>query len=87
MTNKANEVFYEGVTSDLAKRIYQHKEKLIEGFTKRYNVTKLVYYESFDGIEEAILREKQIKGGSRAKKLALIAKWNPDYKDLYQSIL
>lgn len=63
MTNKVNTVFYTGVTSELIKRIYQHKEKLIEGFTKKYNITKLVYYELFDSILEAIQREKQIKEG------------------------
>lgn len=86
MTNKSNSVIYTGVTSDLKKRVYEHKEKLVEGFTKKYNVDKLVYYEVFDDIENAIIREKQIKGGSRAKKMALIEKSNPEFKDLYDSL-
>jgi putative endonuclease len=61
MTNKTNTTLYTGVTSNLIKRVYQHKSKLIEGFTKRYNITKLVYYEGFESIESAILREKQIR--------------------------
>ena len=65
MTNKRNNVLYTGVTSDLKRRVYEHKEKLVDGFTKKYNVTKLVYYEVYDDIENAILREKQIKAGSR----------------------
>ena len=86
MTNRNNTVIYTGVTSDLKKRIYEHKSKLIDGFTKKYNVHKLVYYEIFDHIEDAIVREKQIKGGSRAKKIALIKSINPDFKDLYDEI-
>ncbi len=86
MTNPAITVFYTGVTSDLLKRIYQHKEKLIEGFTKKYNCTKLVYYEIFDDIENAILREKQIKAGSRKKKIDLIKSVNPTFKDLYDQL-
>ena len=62
MTNKHNTVLYTGVTSDLAKRVYEHKNKLANGFTKKYNLTKLVYYEIFNSIEDAIVREKQIKG-------------------------
>jgi putative endonuclease len=65
MTNKTNSVIYTGVTSDLQERVYQHREKLLEGFTKKYNVNKLVYYEVFANIENAIAREKQIKAGSR----------------------
>ena len=87
MTNSTNTVIYAGVTSDLVKRVYQHREKLIEGFTKKYNVTKVVYYEVFDDIESAIQREKQIKGGSRGKKMALITASNPDFNDLYKSII
>lgn len=87
MTNNFSNVIYTGVTSDLPKRVYEHKEKLVEGFTKKYNVTKLVYFETYDSIEEAILREKQIKAGSRAKKKALIESTNPDYKDLYEEVL
>ncbi|HPM43078.1 MAG TPA: GIY-YIG nuclease family protein [Candidatus Omnitrophota bacterium] len=87
MANKTNTTIYTGVTSDLVKRVYEHKEKLADGFTKKYNITKLVYYEMFESIEDAIIREKKIKGGSRAKKLALITESNPDYKDLYESIV
>jgi putative endonuclease len=83
MTNKSNTVIYTGVTSNLVKRVYEHKEKLIEGFTKKYNVSKLVYYEVFEGMENAILREKQIKAGSRKKKFELINSMNKGWKDLY----
>ncbi|MFH1678921.1 MAG: GIY-YIG nuclease family protein [Candidatus Omnitrophota bacterium] len=86
MTNKGNTVIYTGVTSDLKTRVYEHKEKLIDGFTKKYNVDKLVYYEAFDEIEEAIIREKQIKGSSRKKKVELINSMNPCFKDLYYEI-
>jgi len=86
MMNMSDTVIYAGVTSDLQKRVYEHKQKLIDGFTKKYNVQKLVYYEVFDGIENAILREKQIKGGSREKKLSLIRNVNPDLKDLYETL-
>lgn len=79
-------VIYTGVTSDLQKRIYEHKEKLVNGFTKKYNVNRLVYYEAFDSIEDAITREKQIKAGSRKKKLDLISSINPDFKDLYYEL-
>ena len=86
MTNGLNTVIYAGVTSDLPKRVSEHKQKLVGGFTKKYNVSKLVYYEVFDSIEEAILREKQVKGGSRAKKISLIKSMNPTFRDLYNEI-
>ncbi|HBG81727.1 TPA: excinuclease ABC subunit C [candidate division CPR2 bacterium] len=86
MTNKANMVLYIGVTNNLQKRLWEHKEKLVEGFTKKYNVNELVYYEIFDNIENAILREKQIKAGSRQKKMELIDRFNPEWKDLYDDI-
>jgi len=86
MTNKRNTVLYTGITSNLNKRIYEHKENLIEGFTKKYNVHKLVYYEVFNDVEEAILREKQIKAGSRNKKIKLISSMNPNWKDLYPEL-
>ena len=86
MTNKMNTVIYTGVTSNLQKRIYEHKEKMVAGFTKKYNVSKLVYYEVFDNIENALVREKQIKGGSRKKKLDLIQGMNPNFKDLYYEL-
>lgn len=86
MTSASNTVLYTGVTNSLQKRIYEHKEKLIEGFTKKYSITKLVYYEIFDDIENAILREKQIKGGSRKKKMDAIKSVNPTFKDLYNEL-
>lgn len=86
MVNKANNVIYTGVTSNLQKRIYEHKNKMVESFTSKYNITKLVYYEIFDSIEEAILREKQIKAGSRKKKLELIKNMNPEFADLYDKL-
>ena len=82
MTNPNNSVLYTGVTSDLARRVYEHRHKLVEGFTSRYNVTKLLYYEGFDDPETAIRREKRIKGGSRAKKEDLIEGMNLWWNDL-----
>lgn len=78
---------YVGVTDNLIKRIYQHKNKLAGGFTAKYNINKLVYYEIFEDINEAIKREKQIKGGSREKKLKLIKSKNPEFNDLYNEII
>ncbi len=83
MTNKDNHVLYTGVTSNLFKRVSEHKEKAVPGFTSSYNVTKLVYYEEYATMEEAIAREKQIKGGSRKKKIDLINSVNPAWRDLY----
>ena len=82
LTNKGDTVFYTGVTNDLIRRIQEHKEKLAEGFTSKYNVTKLVYYEVAGNIESAILREKAIKGGSRRKKVELIMSMNKEWRDL-----
>lgn len=87
LTNKFNTVFYVGVTSNLVKRAYEHKNKFIDGFTKKYNINKLVYYEIFEDIEFAILREKQLKKWKRQWKIDLIRKNNPDFIDLYPSIL
>ncbi len=84
LTNKHNTVLYTGVTNNLEKRASQHKIKLYAGFTSRYNVGKLVYYEPFGDIEAAIAREKQIKAGSRQKKLDLVNSMNPDWKDLVE---
>ena len=84
MTNKNNTVLYPGITNDLAHRVWEHKEKQIKGFTSRYNITKLVYYEIFGTAYDAISREKQIKAGSRQKKRNLINIVNPEWKDLYQ---
>ena len=83
MTNKGNAVVYTGVTSDLKRRVHEHKEKLVDGFTRKYNIHKLVYYKVFEDIENAILREKQIKGGSREKKNELINSMNKEWRDLY----
>ncbi|GAB4127112.1 MAG: GIY-YIG nuclease family protein [Ignavibacteriales bacterium] len=87
MTNKNNTVLYAGVTNNLVRRVYEHKEKLIEGFTKKYNCTKLVWYEIYTDAYNAITREKQIKAGSRKKKIELINSLNPEWKDLYNEIL
>ncbi|MCX5783902.1 MAG: GIY-YIG nuclease family protein [Elusimicrobia bacterium] len=86
MTNYDNKVLYTGVTSNLPKRVFEHKEKLVPSFTCKYNVNKLVYYEITDDINAAIAREKQIKGGSRRGKADLINKTNPQWKDLYESL-
>jgi len=81
MTNHSG-TLYVGVTNDLRRRIWEHKQKLIEGFTKRYNITRLVYYEETPDVTAAIAREKQIKGWLRKKKIALIESLNPGWKDL-----
>lgn len=86
ITNPVNTVLYTGVTSNLRKRILEHKSHDIESFSKRYNTNKLVYYEIADSIESAIAREKQIKGGSRVDKINLIENFNPNYKDLSEEI-
>ena len=86
MTNKSNRVLYTGVTSNSKKRVYEHKEKFVDGFTKKYNVSKLVYFEVFEDPENAILREKKIKAGSRQKKIDLINSMNKEWADLYGSI-
>ena len=85
MTNKS-QTLYTGVTNNLLKRVYQHKNKLIDGFTKKYNITILVYYETHEDIRAAIAREKQIKGWLRKKKIALIESMNPEWKDLYSEL-
>ena len=86
LTNKHNTVLYTGITNDLKRRVYEHKEKLVDGFTKKYNITKLVYYEVFEDPEDAILREKQIKAGSRQKKIDLINRINREWMNLYEEI-
>ena len=86
LTNKHNTVLYTGITNDLKRIIYEHKEKLVDGFTKKYNITKLVYYEVFEDPENAILREKQIKAGSRQKKIDLINSINREWINLYEEI-
>ena len=87
LTNKNNTVLYTGVTSNLAKRIYEHKNHLVDGFSKRYNLDKLVYYELFQDITIAIQREKQIKAGSRKKKEKLINSVNSNWSDLVDDLL
>lgn len=84
--NKRNGTLYVGVTSDLQKRMYEHKNKLVEGFTKKYSVDKLAYYEIYENIEDAIVKEKKLKGYSRKNKLKLIEINNPDWNDLYDDI-
>lgn len=86
-TNPQNNVLYTGVTNNLIRRVWEHKQKLISGFTEKYNINKLVFYEVYEDINEAIAREKQIKGGSREKKLKLIESKNPRLEDLYGSII
>jgi putative endonuclease len=87
MANKADGVLYVGVTSDLVKRVYEHKNNINSGFASRYNCDKLVYFELFSDMENAILREKQIKAGSREKKIKLIESTNPKWEDLYARII
>lgn len=87
MANKKNGTLYTGVTSNLIKRVYEHKMCNIKGFTKKYRCKMLVFYEIYERMEDAILREKQIKGGSRNSKLELIEKMNPEWKDLYGDII
>jgi len=86
ITNSHNTVLYTGVTGQLTARIYHHKNKSVSSFSSKYNLNKLVYYEIFEDINQAIAREKQIKGGSRKKKIDLINAFNPTWKDLYSSI-
>ena len=87
LASQRNGTVYVGVTSDLAGRIWQHKNDIADGFTKKYRVHRLVWYEMHDTMESAILREKQLKAGSRARKLALIEAKNPGWLDLYSGIL
>ena len=83
LTNTHHTVLYTGVTNDLERRCFEHKQKKIKGFTQKYNVDKLVYFERFDFIDLAIAREKQIKGYSRMKKVALIDQFNKEWRELY----
>ncbi|OGV35496.1 MAG: hypothetical protein A3E88_05170 [Legionellales bacterium RIFCSPHIGHO2_12_FULL_35_11] len=86
LTNKHNNVLYTGVTNDLIRRVYEHKAKLVKGFTQKYNVDQLVYYEACDNIVLAIEREKKIKGWSRQKKNELVNALNPSWDDLYPEL-
>lgn len=87
MTNKPQGTLYVGVTSDLVKRVYEHRNNLVDGFTKRYNLHHLVYYETTSDIYEAIVREKRLKKWNRAWKISLIEKFNPSWSDLYSEII
>jgi putative endonuclease len=86
MANRRNGAIYTGVTSSLLHRVHQHREGLVDGFTRRYGCRRLVWYEMHADMLAAIVREKQLKGGSRGKKIALIEAMNPDWDDLYPSI-
>ena len=87
LANKPNGTLYVGVTSDLIRRVYEHKQGLVPGFTKKYACKMLVYFEDYDNIILAIEREKQLKGGSRKKKISLIQSVNPNWNDLYDDII
>jgi len=87
MANKRNGTLYVGVTSDLVARVYQHRSSQVDGFTKKYACKKLVWYEQHGCMETAILREKQLKAGNRKRKLSLIESMNPEWMDLYDSII
>jgi putative endonuclease len=86
LANVTNVAVYIGVTSDLKRRVWEHKEKLVRGFPERYGIDRLVYYEVFGDPQNAILREKRLKGGSRARKNRLVEAMNPGWKDLYDEI-
>lgn len=85
--NQPNGTLYTGVTSNLIQRMYQHQSKTAPAFSKKYNLTKLAYFEAHNSIEQAIIREKQIKAGSRKQKLRLIEEYNPDWTDLSDQVL
>ena len=87
MSNQWNGTIYIGVTSDLVRRVYEHKNTLTTGFTSKYQLKNLVWYEGHENMESAILREKQLKAGSRAKKIELISQMNPKWLDLYDDIV
>lgn len=87
LTNQRNTTLYVGVTNNLVRRIYEHKNKLVDGFTKKYNLNKLVYFEQTSSVDIAIAREKQLKAGSRKKKLELVNLMNADWCDLYSDIV
>lgn len=87
LTNKNNNVLYIGITNNLIRRIYEHKNKLIDGFTKKYNINKLVYFESIEDPKSAITRERQLKNWHREWKYNLIKENNPEFNDLYNDII
>ncbi len=86
LSNDTNVALYIGVTSNLKRRVYEHKEKLTKGFSEKYDIDKLVYYEVFSDPENAIVREKRLKGGSRVRKNKLVESMNPQWQDLYDEI-
>ena len=86
LTNQRNTVLYTGVTGELQRRVYQHREKLLPGFTSRYNVSKLVYYECTEDPSSAIAPEKQLKAGSRRKKIDIVTGFNPQWRDLFDDL-
>jgi putative endonuclease len=86
LTDRYKGTLYIGVTNDLVRRVYEHREGAVDGFTKRYNLKSLVYFEQLDGAEQAITREKQLKKWNRDWKIELIEKINPEWKDLYETI-
>jgi len=86
MTNRTNVALYIGVTSDIKRRLFAHKNKLVKGFTEKYDIDKLVYYEIYDDPENAISREKRLKGSSRSRKNKLVESFNPQWLDLYDRI-
>jgi putative endonuclease len=87
LSNKIEGSLYIGITNNLVRRIYEHKQKITDGFTKKYNLTKLVYAEEFDSVNDAITREKQLKNWHRKWKINLIESINPNWNDLYNSLL
>lgn len=87
ITNISNTTLYVGITNDLARRVFEHKNKLVDGFSKRYNLHKLIFYEITEDVEAAIAREKQLKNWSRNKKDRLIGDFNPELKDLYNEVI
>ena len=86
LTNRRHTVLYISVTGDLKRRVYQHREKVLPGFTRRYNISKLVYYECAEDASAAIAREKQIKAGSRRKKIELVSGFNSEWRELYEEL-
>jgi putative endonuclease len=87
LASKKYGTLYIGVTSDLVRRVYEHKQEMVDGFTKRYHIHDLVYFETSESIEGAIIREKQLKGTNRDRKINLIETMNPEWNDLYETIL
>ncbi|MDP3879356.1 MAG: GIY-YIG nuclease family protein [Dehalococcoidales bacterium] len=86
LANSTNVALYLGVTNDLKRRVYEHKRQVVRGFAEKYRIDKLVYYEIFEDVENAILREKRLKGSSRARKNRLVESLNPEWRDLYDEI-